>query len=629
MFLIAFATVSRAADAPPATAAQDEQTITLDNGLIRLSLDRKKGQVTSIQLARDGQPAIELAKPGEGLYWDANVDLDQEPANYTGSKPRAGYSNISRYGPATSEVTQNGPDRAAFVVKAGPTVWLPFEVEFHVVLPRGERGFYAYTVMRHSQGMPGCALAQTRLVLKSTPGKGVFTHTVVDDQRVTPRPTSPEVETIQDATYRLADGTAHTKYDNTAFTHRYLAHGLASDSLGLWVLYPSTESFNGGPVRQDLTVHEDSIVLAMWHSSHFGAPQVKLAADEKWEKLYGPVMFFANDARSLKVPASVEALFADAKVKALAERDAWPYAWLKRDDYPLERGTVTGTVKLADANELPAGAWAVLAPAGDPPGTDWALSSRGYMFWTKVQPDGSFTIRKVRPGPYRLFLSGADQPDDFRVDSVNVPANGTTDLGTITWTPPADAPRGTKLWQIGRFDRSVTEFHNGQEPSYRNYDAFLRYFKVFPDDVTWVVGKGRSDAHWNAMQWSWFNKNPVWTVQFDVADAALTRGQATLTLGISSFRAAGGLSVKVNDQEVALIEMPKTGAAGYRSAGVDSPYNLKRIRFDASLLHPGTNRVTLGHTKAEPIPTGEALKQAKRPPGEVAYDALRLDVEAK
>ena len=33
-----------------------------------------------------------------------------------------------------------------------------------------------------------------------------------------PFPTAKTVETVQDATFRLADGTIYTKYDNSAFT---------------------------------------------------------------------------------------------------------------------------------------------------------------------------------------------------------------------------------------------------------------------------------------------------------------------------------------------------------------------------------------------------------------------------
>jgi hypothetical protein len=55
-------------------------------------------------------------------------------------------------------------------------------------------------------------------------------------------------------------------------------------------------------------------------------------------------------------------------------------------------------------------------------------------------------------------------------------------------------------------------------------------------------------------------------------------------------------------------------------------YNLIPIEFDASLLKAGTNEITLGHSRPEKMPTGEELKREKRPPGDIMYDAIRLEV---
>jgi hypothetical protein len=181
------------------------------------------------------------------------------------------------------------------------------------------------------------------------------------------------------------------------------------------------------------------------------------------------------------------------------------------------------------------------------------------------------------------------------------------------------------VWQIGTFDRSAIEYRSGEQRVYRNYDAFRRYFTAFPNDVTYVIGKSREDAHWNYAHWSWFNAKPHWTIQFDAGQEP-PAGRPTLTLGFTSTRPAGALQVKVNGTEVAALELLKSGGAGYRSAAQDSRYTLKRVEFDARLLKAGTNEVTLGHTGATPLPAGEATDQPKRPPGEVMYDAIRLEV---
>jgi rhamnogalacturonan endolyase len=294
--------------------------------------------------------------------------------------------------------------------------------------------------------------------------------------------------------------------------------------------------------------------------------------------------------------------------------EKWPYVWLKHDDYPLERGTVRGQVRLTDGTSAK-GAWALLAP----PGEDWFACLKGYDFWSTVDAEGRFTIPKVRPGRYNLYLIGANQFEEFRKEDVEVKAAKETDLGELKWEP---IKHGKTLWQIGVADRTPHEFKGGD--NYRHYDNFLRYAKEFPEDVTFVVGKSKEKEDWNFAQWSLYSKKPVWTIKFDVAEQA--KGKATLTLGLASVHPPSGgrtnLQVKVNGKEIDVVRLGKTGTAGYRSGSSDSLYNVVYVTFDAGLLRQGENEITLGHAEAKPFP-------AERPrsvPGQVMYDAIRLEV---
>jgi rhamnogalacturonan endolyase len=601
------------AESPIVRVIEDERTITMENGRIRLGVDRATGEVRSIQVPRNDQ-WIELTKENEGLYWDANIHAtdvtpEQEAASTT-RRPRVGY-NKARAALRDVRITEQSEDVAEVAIRAGETMWVPMAIEYRIRLERGRAGFHAWAHLRHGPGMGATRLEQTRFVIKGVPGTEFFKHWVVDDARVMRRPTSPAVETIQDATVRLADGSAFTKYDLTAFTHDYLAHGMVADDIGLWVLYPDMSSFNGGPIRQDLTVHDDSVLLAMFHSAHFGAGQIELAKDEVWSKFYGPVYFHINAG------PSVQAMHDDAKATALAERAGWPYDWIDHPDYPRALGAVDGQVRLADGTP-PKGAWVILAPQEE---IDWALSARGYMFWSTVESDGRFSIRNVRPGTYRLIVSGGDQADDHIVSEVKVTWNHVTSLNTIEWKPTTF---GERLWQIGRFDRSTREYRDGQEPIYRNYDAFRRYFQAFPDDVTFTIGTSNEATDWNFSHWSWFSRKPVWTIRFDTSEAR--RGEATLTIGLAAARPAGALKISINGTEIGSLDMPKSGAAGYRSAAQDSKYHLIRIPFDAALIKPGTNEITLGHTNARPVPAPGEPDAPRRPGGEMMYDAIRLEV---
>src|SRR5690349_3168141 len=58
---------------PPAvTVSESAKAIVLDNGRLRLTLDKKTGYLTSIVCKKDGK-AVELANGREGMYFDANA----------------------------------------------------------------------------------------------------------------------------------------------------------------------------------------------------------------------------------------------------------------------------------------------------------------------------------------------------------------------------------------------------------------------------------------------------------------------------------------------------------------------------------------------------------------------------
>jgi rhamnogalacturonan endolyase len=596
--LLALALPAPAAEPPPAAVTETEETVVLDNGVLTLTLARKTGLLTSIRCRKDGKE-LELANGRDGMYFDANGGAYH--------RPTVG---------ADCRIVRKGPDAAEVALSAKPGAFA-FATEVRYVLPRGESGFYAYVVYRHGPEMAAAGLGQTRFVLKTVPRMGLFTHHVIDDERKGPVPTGKHVATLQDTTYRLDDGTIYTKYDNSVYEAEHHVHGVAGHGVGLWMVYPSNEFLGGGPIKQNLTVHMDDAMnchclLGMLQSGHFGSGGLRFREGEKWEKVFGPLFVYVNQGDS------VDALWADAKKRAAAERDRWPYAWLKLDEYPLERGSVRGRVRLTDGGST-RGAWAVLVPPGD----DWTQCSKGYHFWTRLDAEGRFEIAKVRPGRYTLFVSGADQFVDFRQEGVAVKAGDVTDLGDLMWKP---VTHGRRLWQIGVADRSTHEYKGGD--NYRHYGNFLRYPQEFPDDVTFVIGKSKEADDWNFAQWSWFSKKPAWTIQFDLPEAQ--KGKATLTLGFASVHPPRGnrtaLQVKVNGKEVEVVRLAKSGTAGYRSGGQDSTYNLVYVAFDAALLRRGANEITLGHAEAVPFPPE---KDRRGGPGQVMYDALRLEVDAE
>jgi rhamnogalacturonan endolyase len=436
---------------------------------------------------------------------------------------------------------------------------------------------------------------------------GTFTDFLIGEARSKTIDRSEKVEELMNATYRLADGTISTKYQNSSYWAETPVYGHAGPRLGLWSITASPEYHNGGPLKQGQTVH-DNVLLRVMTSTHFGASPVRVAQSEEWSKVYGPVFTYINAGEG---PG---ALWEDARERQAAEAAAWPYRWMSSAEYVKERGTLTGMWKLK-GEAARTGAWVVLAA----PSSDWTLQSKGYEFWARTGPDGAFTIRNVIPGRYTLYVSGADQPEQYAEDGVEIAAGRTTHHD-VEWTP---ARHGQTLWQIGTFDRTAAEFRNGG--SARDFEMFKHYPLDFPEDVTFTIGRSDPARDWNYAQWALYMKKPVWTIRFE--DAGGRTGSAALTLAFASAQPHRGretnLEVKVNGRLIDTVHLPKTGTAGYRGRAQDSPWNVRVVRFDAALLRAGTNEITLGHADARPFPADGTVTGTV---GQVMYDAIRLEV---
>jgi rhamnogalacturonan endolyase len=156
-----------------------------------------------------------------------------------------------------------------------------------------------------------------------------------------PIPTAATVATLTDATFRLADGTVKTTYQNSVYWAEAPTYGVIGNdqdrAVGLWAIEASPEYHNGGPVKQGQTVH-DQVLLRVLQSVHFGASPVDVAAGETWSKVYGPFLIYVNRA------SDATALWNDAIVRQQREHHAWPYAWVEANACAHERGTVTGKV---------------------------------------------------------------------------------------------------------------------------------------------------------------------------------------------------------------------------------------------------------------------------------------------
>ena len=101
----------------------------------------------------------------------------------------------------------------------------------------------------------------------------------------------------------------------------------------------STESYAGGPLRQELAVHQDALILNYIGGGHFSGGGT--AAGRAGQKIHGPWFLYFNTGDT------PEAIIADAKKTAAAEQKKWPYPWVEEPLYPVKRTTVTGQLKIS------------------------------------------------------------------------------------------------------------------------------------------------------------------------------------------------------------------------------------------------------------------------------------------
>lgn len=606
LLLLPFFFLSALADdsSAPVTAVDDGKTIVIDNGILSLTFSKQNAQVISIQ-RRDGDQIQELGSGRESFYWDSNSEPAEVPPGV--NPPNKGYS---RYDPLHSiEIARQTPDFVEIVAKGGPGRWLKFEVEPHWILFRGDSGFYSYLIVRHPENQPAATFWQTRFVSKFI-NDGTFTHQVIRDGVEQEIPTAAVQKELMDATYLLADGTVKTKYNNSVVWADVPVYGVAGKRFGLWSISASGEYYNGAPVKQGQTTH-DNVLLRVLQSVHFGAAPVVVAEGEAWSKIYGPFLTYTNTGDSIRE------LWDDAVARQKSEAARWPYTWTDSPLYAVERGSVTGQWTLP-AGETKQGALVVLAA----PGGDWPLQGKGYQFFTRTGPDGRFTLPKVAPGRYTLYAIGADQPDQLVHDGVEVRARQETQLGALSWSGGTGGPT---LWQLGIFDRNSAEFRGGDDA--RNFEMFRRYAETFPEDIDFVVGKSDPARDWNYAHWTWYSKTPEWKLRFQT-EAPPASGDHSLVIGIASAQPLSGdatdVEVSLNGTSLGTIALGKTGTSGYRGGTADTKYNVVRLPVPSRLIEAGENTLILQHKDARPFREIEG-QEVGFGVGHVMYDAIRLE----
>jgi rhamnogalacturonan endolyase len=637
LFLLLTANGALAAD-PPVIVTQDNSTFTLSNGILIAKVSKTNGDLTS--MIYNGIETMYVPGAGTGGgggghpwgYWEQtpgrnsrNVDsLTIDPANNNGDR---------------AEVSVKGFYDGSQLGQGAPGGGATCDIDLRYTLGRGEHGIYSTAIYTHEPSTPAGGIGESRWGAKLNPA--VFDWLSVDSRRNKMMLSSydwahgtqlngKEMFLLNTGIYK---GQVEHKYDYSACLFDTPAFGWSSTTkhIGWWCINPSSEYIGGGATKVELTCHRDlnavaaPTVLDYWRGTHYGGTTVNFAQGESWTKVVGPIFNYCNTGDT------PEAIFQDALAQAKKEQAAWPYPWVNHADYPTksERATVTGRLHLDDPqgsgkmSHLLVGLthpdYTLQGGGGrgntGPRTIDWQQDAKYYQFWTRATDEGAFSIPNVRPGAYTLHAIASGVLGEFAATDIIVQSGQPLDLGTLDWKP---VRYGKQLWDIGIPDRSAAEFLHGDH--YWQWGLYLQYANDFPNDVHFLIGKSDFHKDWNYAQvphgdgkdFRTPGKPTSWSITYDVP--AALKGTAILRLALAGASHIS-LAVALNGKSLGSIG-PLTYTATINRDGIAAQWVEKDLRFDASLMNPGTNTLKLT------IPGGSLFNG-------IEYDYLRLELNEK
>ncbi len=449
-------------------------------------------------------------------------------------------------------------------------------VEYHIVLFQGESGYYSYVIGANNTDTP-FELSEFRIVYRC--GGRIYDHAYNGERRgLQPAHQYMEqFEKLQDETYRLPDGEKYTngpvysKYDYAGYFSENPVWGQYGHGQGFFVIPASAEYYPSGPMKQELLVHYDGIVLNYFTGSHFGTGNLHVPIG--WKKFYGPFYQYFNEGET------EEELIKDALRQAKEEREKWPYGWVRDDLYPLTRSHVSGRLLFGD--KTPCRQATVILGRGELP---VELQSAGYLYWTQTDENGCFVIPNVRFDTYSLFAyqTGGSNTHQLRADGIVV-REREQKIGELVW----EIPDEEVLWQIGKATRTCKGYRYSGE--LRNY----KWMTMVPETVHFYIGESSEERDWYYAQ----TRKGSWFIHFKLDD--VPEGDCVLTVAIAGASRGGTddrglpcLTVCCNGFTLREAVLGNDGAI-YRSATLSGRYHCLKMTLAPECLRQGENIVEL------------------------------------
>ena len=372
----------------------DIQSLVLDNGLLKITF----GPDTREQIS-----ATSLIKNGQELLHNLNGvqprDTDAKRSFYHDWAASGGFMRIGNV-----KIIQNTPDLVHFALIGNGNPVL----EDHYVMLKGESGIHPYVIIRGNSSGEMRTMYRFDMNILDYAYSGERTSKQISYaflQAISDKGNAGDETWRLTAGMKLPDGsivskdTIYSKYDYVLYYSEQPMWGHLGHGFGAFFMPVSTEAYAGGPLRQELAVHQDALILNYLGGGHFGGGGN--AGGRTGEKIFGPWYLYINAG------PNNDAIIADAQKAAAEQQKKWPYAWVEEPLYPVKRTTVTGQLSITHDRSA-AYAYIILGQPGNAGGGRGGRGGAGRA-GRGAPPAGSAAPAAAIPDS-STFLVGQESP---------------------------------------------------------------------------------------------------------------------------------------------------------------------------------------------------------------------------